>query len=176
MRQELSDLLNRECSTIDLRAEREKAGLTYLYDIIDKNYSLYKEVLLRKDFKEEFKGEEALKIFEKFERIIVDLEYEETRGFGVVVYHFDKGKSHSLIPVILNLANLYTLSEPRRIVPPGEIFTKKEACTLHVTEYGRELIDGYRAARGRSSLAECKKEASEMFFGSGRAEAKEIVA
>ncbi len=156
----MDGLKARMLSKIEEKAERQKAVVSYIYDLMKGDYGRFLDVFnVDKELPQEQLEE---RVYDSLEALVKNLDYESTRTIGETTLHFSHKDNPTHPAVELGLAEFSC-----RL--PEECYRFPDKVTVHElipTELGIGVINGYRAAKGLVSLEEqIKKNAEEREMG-----------
>lgn len=133
---------------IDEDAAHERAGVEYIVNLIEDN-----EIPLRAAFAPEDTPEEQVPelLYSAVTKALNGLAHHHTRPFGVMLAYMTPGKTGGTNTVVkLGWARYSPALPDIEKCPPDQKFPH----ILSLTEAGLEIINGWRAARGQTTLEE----------------------
>ena len=129
----LEEFLKKKYEEIDRDVEREKAGIAYIVNLVEQNYDEFSRV---------FSETDAEKLYDNVERLIRIHDREYCRYVGATTYYCESEKLPKEPVIELGWGNWNLW------------FKKANGHSILLTEAGKQVINGYRKAKGYCSLDE----------------------
>lgn len=144
----MSNELESRFEKINLQADRDKATIEYVYNLIEQNQDKFNEVFTDSE------GETPnnVELYDKVELIIKTMQMEALRTSGIVVTYLKLNDERQYLEPTVKLGWRKYLPAFHSLGDEDVDPDKQYPNILRLTEAGEEVVDGWRAVQGYVSL------------------------